>query len=150
MPIEGEYEPATWDVARDQVARIEASGGLEGTTLRGAPCIVLWTRGRKTGKVRKSPLIRVTDGERYLAVGSMGGSPKDPGWVGNLDADPLATVQDGPVVRDYRARKLEGEEKAEWWRRATDVWPAYDEYQARTERVIPAFLLEPVDTDRAE
>jgi len=145
VPIEGEYEPATWDVAANQVAEIEASGGTAGLERRGAPCIVLWTRGRKTGKVRKSPLIRVADGDRYLAVGSMGGSPTDPGWVRNLRASPLATVQDGPVVRDYRARELEGEEKAQWWARATRVWPDYDAYQARTDRVIPAFVLEPLD-----
>ena len=94
MPIEGEYEPATWDVAADQVAEIEASGGTAGLDRRGAACIVLWTRGRKTGKVRKSPLIRVADGERYLAVGSMGGSPTDPGWVHNLWAAPQVIVQD--------------------------------------------------------
>lgn len=145
MPIEGEYEPATWDVAVDQVAEIEASGGTAGLERRGAACIVLWTRGRKTGKVRKSPLIRVADGERYLAVGSMGGSPTDPGWVHNLRADPQVTVQDGPVVRDHRARELHGEEKARWWAMAIEVWPDYDDYQARTDRVIPAFVLEPVD-----
>jgi deazaflavin-dependent oxidoreductase (nitroreductase family) len=145
MPIEGEYEPATWDVAAQQVAEIEASGGTSGLLRAGAPCIVLWTRGRKTGKVRKSPLIRVADGDRFLAVGSMGGSPTDPGWVHNLRADPLVTVQDGPQVRDYRARELEGEEKSAWWARATEAWPAYDEYQTRTDRVIPAFVLEPVD-----
>ena len=90
----------------------------------------------------RTPVIRVTDGRRYAAVGSMGGAPKDPGWVVNLRADPSATVQDGPEVRDYRARELEGAEKAEWWRRATEVWPAYEEYQGRTERAIPVFLLE--------
>jgi deazaflavin-dependent oxidoreductase (nitroreductase family) len=129
-------------MAAEQVAQIEQSGGTEGTVLRGAPCVVLWSRGAKTGKVRKTPVIRVTDGRRYAAVGSMGGAPKDPSWVGNLRADPSATVQDGPEVRDYLARELEGAEKAEWWRRATDVWPAYDEYQGRTERSIPVFLLE--------
>lgn len=142
MPLEGEYEPCTWGMAAEQVALIEQSGGTEGTVLRGAPCVVLWSRGAKTGKVRKTPVIRITDGRRYAAVGSMGGAPKDPSWVGNLRADPSATVQDGPEVRDYRARELEGAEKAEWWRRATEVWPAYDEYQGRTERAIPVFLLE--------
>lgn len=144
MPIEGEYEPATWDVAARQVAEIEASGGLEGTERAGAACIVLWTRGRKTGKIRKSPLIRVTDGERYAAIASMGGQPQHPSWYGNVVADPLVTVQDGPVVRDYTARVLDGDEKAQWWARATAVWPAYDDYQARTERVIPLVLLEPL------
>jgi deazaflavin-dependent oxidoreductase (nitroreductase family) len=143
MPIEGEYEPATWDVAANHVDRYEASGGTKGTHAGGAECIVLWTRGRKTGKVRKSPLIRVTDGERYAAIASMGGQPANPSWYGNLVADPHVTVQDGPVVRDYTARVVEGAEKAAWWKRATEVWPAYDEYQARTERVIPLVVLEP-------
>jgi len=144
MPLEGEYEPCTWGMAAEQVAQIEQSGGTDGTVLRGAPCVVLWSRGAKTGKVRKTPVIRITDGQRYAAVGSMGGAPKDPSWVGNLRADPSATVQDGPAVRDYRARELHGAEKAEWWRRATEVWPAYDEYQGRTDRSIPVFLLEEV------
>lgn len=143
MPLEGEYEPCTWELAADQVARIEASGGTEGTTMRGAPCIVLWTRGARSGKVRKTPLIRVTDGTSYAAVGSMGGAPKDPGWVRNLRADGQATVQDGPTVVDVVARELLDEEKATWWRRATDVWPAYDEYQGRTDRSIPVFVLDP-------
>lgn len=144
MPIEGEYEPATWDVAADHVARYEASGGTSGTEMQGVPCVVLWTRGRKTGKVRKSPLMRVTDGERYAAVASMGGAPEHPSWYRNLVADPVVTVQDGPVVRDYRARQAHGEEKAEWWARATSVWPAYDDYQARTAREIPVVILEPL------
>lgn len=143
MPIEGEYEPATWNVAAEQVAEYEASGGTRGTMRGGAECVVLWTRGRRSGKVRKSPLIRVTDGERYAAIASMGGQPQHPDWYGNLLADPDVTLQDGPAVRDYRARVLEGEEKAAWWARATEVWPAYDEYQARTDRVIPLVLLEP-------
>lgn len=143
MPIEGEYEPGTWKLAADQVALYESSGGTKGTTQGGAPCVILWTRGRKTGKVRKAPLIRVTDGERYLAIASMGGQPQHPTWYGNLLADADVTLQDGPEVRDYRARVLEGEEKAAWWARATEVWPAYDDYQAKTDRVIPAVLLEP-------
>lgn len=144
MPIEGEYEPCTWDLAADQVAVYEASGGTEGVERAGVPCIVLWTRGRTSGKVRKTPLMRVTDGTRYAAVASMGGQPKHPSWYGNLLADPHVTVQDGPVVRDYVARVVEGDEKAEWWARATEVWPPYDEYQARTERIIPVVVLEPV------
>lgn len=144
MPIEGEYEPATWDLASEHVARYESSGGTDGTMIAGAPCVVLWTRGRQTGKVRKSPLMRVTDGERYAAVASMGGQPQHPSWYGNLLADPIVTLQDGPVVRDYRARVVEGDEKAQWWARATAVWPAYDEYQGRTERVIPLVVLDPI------
>jgi len=143
VPIEGEYEPGTWKMAADQVEEYESSGGTRGTMRGGAPCVVLWTRGAKSGKVRKSPLIRVTDGERYAAIASMGGSPEHPGWYINLLADPNVTLQDGPEVRDYVARVTEGDEKREWWSRATEVWPAYDEYQARTERQIPLVLLEP-------
>lgn len=144
MPIQGEYEPPTWDVARKQVEIYEESGGLKGTVLNGAPCVVLWTRGRTTGKVRKSPVIRVTDGERYAVLGSMGGAPKHPSWYGNLVADPEVTLQDGPVVRDYVAHTTEGTERDAWWARATAVWPAYAEYQSRTDRVIPVVVLEPV------
>jgi deazaflavin-dependent oxidoreductase (nitroreductase family) len=143
MPIEGEYLPGTWDLARDQVARIEASGGTEGLEMGGAPCVVLWTRGRKSGAVRKSPLIRVEHEGTYAAVASMGGAPKHPWWYLNLKADPNVTVQDGTEVRDYVAREATGDEKAEWWQRATAVWPSYDDYQAKTERVIPLVLLEP-------
>lgn len=143
MPIEGEYLPGTWDLAADQVARIEASGGTEGLEMGGARCIVLWTRGRKTGAVRKSPLIRVEHDGTYVAIASMGGAPTHPNWYHNLSADPAVTVQDGAEVVDRVAREVHGDEKARWWARATEVWPAYDEYQARTERVIPLVLLEP-------
>jgi deazaflavin-dependent oxidoreductase (nitroreductase family) len=143
MPIEGEYLPGTWDLARDQVERIESSGGTKGLTAGGAPVVVLWTRGRKTGAVRKSPLIRVEHEGTYAAVGSMGGAPKHPWWYLNLLEDPEVTVQDGTEVRDYVAREVTGEEKASWWARATEVWPSYDDYQAKTERVIPLVLLEP-------
>lgn len=143
MPIEGEYLPGTWDLAADQVEKIEASGGTEGLEMAGAPCVVLWTRGRKTGAVRKSPLIRVEHEGTYAAVASMGGAPKHPWWYLNLVADPEVTVQDGTEVRDYTAREVTGDEKAQWWARATSVWPSYDDYQAKTERVIPLVLLEP-------
>lgn len=145
MPLEGHYEPATWDIAADQVKLYEESGGTEGTVLNGAPCVVLWTRGVKSGNVRKSPIIRVTDGTCYVAIASMGGAPKHPSWYGNLVADPNVTLQDGPVVADYVARVLDGDERDQWWRRATEVWPAYDEYQSKTDRVIPVVLLERAD-----
>lgn len=144
MPIEGEYEPPTWDVAAKQVELYEGSGGTKGTVLNGAPCVILWTRGRKSGKVRKSPVIRVTDGERYAVLGSMGGAPKHPSWYGNLVADPAVTLQDGPEVGDYVAHTAEGAERDEWWKRAVEVWPAYEEYQSKTDRVIPVVVLEPV------
>lgn len=143
MPIDGEYLPGTWDLARDHVARIEASGGTEGTEMQGVPCIVLWTRGRKTGAVRKSPLMRVEHEGTYAAIASMGGAPEHPSWYRNLTADPDVTVQDGPEVHDRVAREVTGDEKALWWQRAVAMWPSYDDYQARTERVIPLVLLEP-------
>jgi deazaflavin-dependent oxidoreductase (nitroreductase family) len=145
MPIEGDYEPSPWDPIAEQVGAYEATGGAEGGLMEGKPCVVLWTRGRQTGKVRKAPLMRVTDGERYAVVASMGGGPQHPVWYLNLMADPLVSLQDGPDVGDFRAHVAEGDEKAEWWRRALEVWPAYDDYQASTERVIPLVVLDPID-----
>jgi deazaflavin-dependent oxidoreductase (nitroreductase family) len=142
MPIEGTYEPNTWDVAAKQVELYESSGGTEGTTLRGAPCVILWTRGRKSGAVRKAPLMRVEHEGRYAVVASLGGDPKHPVWYLNLLADPEVSLQDGPVLADYTAREVTGEEKAEWWARATAVWPNYDDYQAKTSREIPVVVLE--------
>ena len=144
MPLEGTYEPSPAAWVRDQIEKYEASNGTEGTELQGKPCVILWTRGRKSGTVRKSALMRVADEEgRYAVVASMGGAPKHPVWYLNLLADPEVTLQDGPEVKDYTARVVEGDEKAAWWERATEVWPAYDEYQAKTERAIPLVVLEP-------
>ena len=143
MPLEGKYEPNGWDVAARQVEVYESSGGTKGTTIQGAPCVVLWTRGRRTGTVRKAPLMRVEHEGRYAVVASLGGSPKHPVWYLNLLADPAVSLQDGPDLRDYVAREVSGEEKAEWWARATEVWPAYDGYQAKTSREIPVVVLDP-------
>jgi deazaflavin-dependent oxidoreductase (nitroreductase family) len=143
MPLEGEYEPSPWDVVSDQVRQYEESGGREGTTLEGKPCIILTTRGRKSGKLRKTPLMRVEHDGAYAVVASMGGAPQHPVWYHNLVADPGVTLQDGPDVFDLRAREVTGDEKAEWWARAVEVWPDYDKYQASTDRVIPLFVLEP-------
>jgi deazaflavin-dependent oxidoreductase (nitroreductase family) len=143
VPIEGTYEPSPWEPIAEQVQLYEESGGTEGTTLEGQPCIVLWTRGRRSGNVRKTPLMRVTDGERYAVIASMGGAPQHPVWYHNLVADPKVSLQDGPVLRDYVAHEATGDEKAEWWARAVEVWPSYDDYQAATDRVIPLFVLEP-------
>lgn len=143
MPLEGEYAPSTWTFAAEHVERYEGSGGTEATTIRGMPVIVLTTRGRRTGKLRKSPLMRVEHDGTYAAVGSIGGAPKNPVWVYNLRANPDVTLQDGPDVYDLRAREVTGAERDEWWKRATDAYPPYDEYQARTKRAIPVFVLEP-------
>jgi deazaflavin-dependent oxidoreductase (nitroreductase family) len=144
MALEGTYEPSPWEWVSDQVALYESSGGTEGTLLNGQPCVILWTRGRHSGTVRKSPLMRVTDGHgRYAVVASMGGAPKHPVWYLNLTADPHVSLQDGADLRDYTAHVAEDDEKAEWWKRATEVWPAYDEYQAKTDRAIPLIVLDP-------
>jgi deazaflavin-dependent oxidoreductase (nitroreductase family) len=145
MPISGTYEPSPWEPIADQVRRYEESGGREGTELEGQPCVILWTRGRHSGTVRKSPLMRVTDGDRYAVVASMGGAPKHPVWYLNVEADPNVSLQDGAELHDYVARIVDGDEKAEWWARATEVWPAYDAYQASTDRSIPLVVLDPVE-----
>lgn len=145
MALDGTYEPSPWAWVADQVALYESSGGTEGTLLNDVACIVLWTRGRRSGTVRKSPLMRVTDGAgRYAIVASMGGAPKHPVWYLNATADPHVSLQDGADLRDYTAREVTGDEKAQWWERAAAVWPAYNEYQAKTDRAIPVVVLEPV------
>jgi deazaflavin-dependent oxidoreductase (nitroreductase family) len=143
MPLDGEYEPSPWGGVAEQVRQYEATGGQEGGTLAGVPCVILWTRGRKSGKVRKSPLIRVEHDGRYAVVASMGGAPTHPQWYLNLVDDPEVTLQDGPEVMDLRARTATQDEKLEWWPRCTAVWPDYDSYQSSTTRDIPVVLLEP-------
>lgn len=143
MPLEGEYEPSPWEPVADQVKRYEESGGREGTLLEGKPCVILTHRGRKTGKLRKTPLMRVEHDGTYAVVASMGGAPRHPVWYHNLIANPDVTLQDGPNVYDLRAREVTGEEKATWWARAVEVWPDYDKYQASTDREIPVLVLEP-------
>ncbi|MEU5238002.1 nitroreductase family deazaflavin-dependent oxidoreductase [Streptomyces lydicus] len=143
MPLEGEYEPSPTPWVREQVERYESSGGTEGTTMRGLPVIVLTTRGAKTGKLRKSPLMRVEHDGKYAAVASLGGAPQHPVWYHNVVADPRVELQDGPVRQDMTAREVTGEEKAQWWARAVEAFPDYADYQEKTERVIPVFVLEP-------
>lgn len=142
MTIEGQYVPGTLKFAADQVEVYERTGGAEGNTLQGVPVIILTTRGRKSGFVRKSPLMRVEHEGKYACVASMGGAPKSPRWYFNAIADPDVVLQDGPNVYEMRAREVTGDEKKEWWTRAVAVWPAYDDYQAKTERVIPLLVLE--------
>lgn len=142
--FDAEYEPSPWGPIADEVERYERTGGSEPSELVGEQWIVLWTIGARSGKVRKTPLVRVADGDgRYAVVGSMGGAPSHPQWVHNVRATPAARLQDGEVVRDYSVREVEGDEKAAWWARATQVWPDYDNYQAATDRVIPLFVLDP-------
>ena len=145
MPLTGEYRPSTAEWARTQAERYEASGGAEANTLRGVPIIVLTTVGAKTGALRKTALMRVEHDGRYAVVASKGGAPDEPVWANNMRRHPHVELQDGAVKRDYTARELDGDERAEWWARAADVWPDYDAYQQKTDRRIAVFVLEPMD-----
>jgi F420H(2)-dependent quinone reductase len=142
MPLEGEYEPSTAEYVRDQVALYERSGGTEGTTLRDRPVVLLTSRGARSGRLRKTPLMRVEHGGTYAVVASQGGAPTHPLWYFNLRADPHVELQDGPERSDRIAREVTGEERALWWERAVATWSDYDDYQARTDRRIPVFVLE--------
>jgi F420H(2)-dependent quinone reductase len=144
VPLTGDYQPSPWEWVADQVRLYESTGGREGATLEGQPCVILTTRGRRTGRLRKSALMRVEHGGRYAVVASKGGAPEDPEWYRNLEADPEVTLQDGDEVMDLVARTATPEEKAEWWPRAVAVWPPYDEYQTGTTRDIPVVLFDPV------
>jgi len=142
MPIEGDYEASPWDWVRDQVEAYEASGGREANTLRdtGLPIVVVTTVGNKSGKIRKTALMRVEQDGQYALIGSMGGAPKHPVWVHNVRADPKVMIQDGPEPHDYAVREVEGDERSTWWRRAVAAYPPYAEYQERTDRLIPVFV----------
>ena len=143
MPLHGEYEPSAWGPVADQVALFEATDGQEGNDFDGGPCIILTTLGNKSGKLRKTPLIRIEHEGRYAVVASLGGAPDNPVWYHNVVANPLVMLQDGADRKDYLAHEATGEEKAAWWARAVAVWSSYDAYQASTERVIPLFVLDP-------
>ena len=139
-----DYAPSPEQWVRDQVALYEATGGQEGNTMRGRPVVIVTSTGAKSGLIRKTPLMRVEHEGRYALVASQGGAPKHPTWYFNLVADPRVQIQDGPAPRDMVVREITGDEKAEWWERAVEAWPAYAEYAKRTDREIPVFLAEPV------
>jgi deazaflavin-dependent oxidoreductase (nitroreductase family) len=145
MAIDGEYVPSTAAWVRDQVEEYEGSGGTSGTTLRdtGLPVVIVTNRGAKTGAVRKTPLMRVEHDGKYLAVGSKGGAPQNPVWVYNLRQNPQVVVQDGARTQEMTAREVTGDERAAWWERAVAAFPPYAEYQQKTSRLIPVFVLEP-------
>jgi F420H(2)-dependent quinone reductase len=144
MPLDGEYEPSPAAWVRDQVAEYESSGGTRGTTLRDMPVVVLTSRGAKSGKIRKSPLMRVEHDGSYAIVASKGGAPEHPVWYYNVVGDPHVELQDGPVRQDMNAREVTGAEKATWWDRAVAAYPDYADYQTKTDRQIPVFVLEPI------
>ncbi|MGY5011168.1 nitroreductase family deazaflavin-dependent oxidoreductase [Streptomyces sp. 900105755] len=145
MPLEGEYEPSPAAWVREQVELYENSGGKEGNTLMdtGLPVILLTTLGAKSGKIRKTPLMRVEHDGKYAIVASQGGAPKHPVWYFNVKSHPVVELQDGPVKQDMTAREVTGAEKAEWWDRAVAAYPPYADYQKKTSREIPVFVLEP-------
>jgi F420H(2)-dependent quinone reductase len=145
MPLSGEYEPGTASWSRKQVEQYESSAGKEGGELRGRPVIVLTSVGAKTGKLRKTALMRVEHEGVYAVVASLGGAPKNPVWYYNLKKSPHVELQDGATKRDYTAREVSGDEKAIWWKRAVETWPDYANYQAKTERQIPVFVLDPME-----
>ncbi len=143
MALTGEYEPSRASWARDQVEAYERSGGTAGNELNGKPVIILTSVGARTGKLRKTPLMRVEHNGEYAVVASLGGAPQHPVWYYNLAANPHVELQDGPVRKDYVAREVDGAERETWWERAVAAWPDYAKYQKKTTRVIPVFLLTP-------
>jgi F420H(2)-dependent quinone reductase len=148
MPDEGDYEPSPRRWVREQVELYESSGGTEGTTLRdtGLPVVIITNLGVRSGKLRKTPVMRVEHDGRYAAVASQGGAPTHPNWYYNFRANPSVELQDGSHKQDMIARELTGDERAEWWGRAVAAYPPYADYQRRTTRQIPVFVLEPAGT----
>jgi deazaflavin-dependent oxidoreductase (nitroreductase family) len=143
MTLEGDYEPSAWEWVNRQAEAYERSGGTEANTLfdTGLPIIMMTTRGSKSGKLRKSPLMRVEHEGEYALVASKGGDPNHPGWYHNIKADPTAVVlQDGPEPFDVDVREVSGDERAEWWERAVAAYPPYADYQTKTDRLIPVFV----------
>jgi deazaflavin-dependent oxidoreductase (nitroreductase family) len=142
MPLHGEYKPSPTQWVRDQVDLIERTGGKEGMTMRDMPVILLVTKGAKSGKIRKTPLMRVEHDGAFALVASLGGAPKHPVWYFNLVADPHLELQDGTERSDMVAREVTGDEKAVWWERAVAAYPDYADYQRKTDREIPVFVAE--------
>ncbi len=145
MALTGEYVPSTQQWVRDQVELYESSGGTQGTTLRetGLPVVIVTSLGARSGKIRKTPLMRVEHDGRYALVASQGGAPKHPTWYFNLRSHPVIELQDGPARQEMAVREVEGDERAEWWERAVAAFPNYADYQEKTEREIPVFVAEP-------
>lgn len=146
MTLEGEYEPSPAQWVRDQVSEYEASGGTRANTLRDTdmPIVIFTSRGRRSGKIRKTPVMRVEHDGEYAIVASKGGAPENPLWYFNLRARPdEVLLQDGREPMAVTVREVAGEERQTWWERAVAAYPPYAEYQARTKRVIPVFVATP-------
>jgi F420H(2)-dependent quinone reductase len=144
MPLEGEYAPSPWDWSREQAEKYAESGGADAADMKGMPIILLTTVGAKTGKLRKTPLMRVEHDGEYACVASLGGAPKNPVWYYNIAKNSRVELQDGSVTQDYDACEVFGDEKAVWWERAVEAYPDYADYQTKTDRQIPVFVLTPV------
>ena len=140
-----QYIPSPSDWAAEQVEAYERTDGQEKGDLKGVPVIILTTTGRRTGAIRKSPLMRVKDGDKYAVVASKGGAPENPVWYLNIKDNPTVQLQDGAEKKTYRAHVAAGSEREEWWGKASAVWPDYNEYQKKTSREIPLLVLTPVD-----
>jgi len=152
MPLEGEYDPSPAEWVRNQVAEYESSGGQRANTLRdtGLPIVIFTTRGNKSGKIRKTPVMRVEHNGEYALVASKGGAPTHPVWYYNLVANPSAVaLQDGPEPFDVEIREVSGAERATWWERAVAAYPPYADYQAKTARQIPVFVVTAKPSNRS-
>ncbi len=150
MPLHGEYAPSPSKWSREQAEEFEESGGTRANTMRGMPIVVVTYRGVKSGKIRKVPLMRVEHDGKYAIVASMGGAPQHPTWYHSIKAEPHVELQDGPVRRDMHAREVTGEEKQTWWQHAVEAYPDYADYQKKTDRQIPVFVLEPMTEETDE
>jgi deazaflavin-dependent oxidoreductase (nitroreductase family) len=147
MPLSGEYVPSASARSRNQVELFERTSGAEGNTLMGRPVIILTSRGARTGALRKTPLMRIEHDGDYAVVASRGGAPRHPVWYHNVLANPHVELQDGAEKHDYLAHEAHGAERETWWERAVAAWPAYAEYQKKTERVIPVIVLERLEDE---
>ncbi|MGA9725159.1 MAG: nitroreductase family deazaflavin-dependent oxidoreductase [Candidatus Binatus sp.] len=144
MPLTGEYEPSQNDRTREQVELYEATNGTKGGTLKGKPVIILTFKGAKSGKIRKTPLMRIEHDGTYAVVASNAGAPTHPFWYRNIVANPIVELQDGAVKREMRAREVFDKEKDQWWKLADAAYPEFPAYRARAGREIPVLVLEPL------
>jgi deazaflavin-dependent oxidoreductase (nitroreductase family) len=143
--LNGEYVPSPVERVRKQVAVYEASGGVEGATLEDRPVVILTSVDARSGKVHKNPVMRIVDGERYVAMASAGGAPTHPSWYTNLVSHPMVRIQDGATVKEYHAREVRSEEKQRYWAIAEQFWPHFPEYRRRAAgRDIPIMVLKPI------
>ena len=143
MPLTGEREISPEGWVRDQTEKVLATGTTEGVQVFDRPIVLVTIRGAKSGKLRYTPVMRVEHDGRYAMFASKGGAPEHPAWYHNLVANPHVELQDGAVTKEYDARQLSGDERAEWWERSVAAFPNYAEYQTKTDRQIPVFVLEP-------